>query len=89
MRYEGFSSTAFGLPVEPAMNHSIYTADRATHLKVVVSVLLVGIAIVAATLTVRLTHPATSAQITATHTVYKPHRSHALTEMAQIGKDPI
>ncbi|MET3278945.1 hypothetical protein ABIF43_004434 [Bradyrhizobium japonicum] len=56
------------------MNHSIYTADRATHLKVVVSVLLVGIAIVAATLTVRLTHPATSAQITATHTVYKPHR---------------
>ncbi|WP_271568203.1 hypothetical protein [Bradyrhizobium sp. CCBAU 11386] len=71
------------------MNHSIYTADRATHLKVVVSVLLVSIAIMAAAMTVRLTHPATSVQVTATHTVYKPHRSHALTEMAQIGKDPI
>ncbi|MGX1016833.1 hypothetical protein AB7M69_011251 [Bradyrhizobium japonicum] len=39
------------------MNHSIYSADRATHLKVVISVLLAGIAIVAITLTAGLTHP--------------------------------
>ncbi|QHP71285.1 hypothetical protein EI171_30810 [Bradyrhizobium sp. LCT2] len=71
------------------MNHSIYTADRATHLKVVVSVLLVSVAIMAATPTVWLTHPATSVQVTAAHTVYKPHRSQALTKMAQIEKDPI
>lgn len=32
------------------MNHSIYTAEKATHLKVVAAGLLAGIAIVAATL---------------------------------------
>lgn len=36
------------------MNHSIFTADKATHLKVVVAGLLAGIAAVATTLTAHL-----------------------------------
>lgn len=73
----------------PAMNHSIYTADKATHLKVVVSVLLTSIAIMAATLTARLAHPEVSTQAMAIPTVQKPHPGHALTEMARIEKHPI
>ena len=71
------------------MNHSIYTADRATHLKVVVSVLLTSIAIMAATLTARLAHPEVGMQTTAIRTVHKPDPGHALTEMARMEKHPI
>ena len=70
------------------MNHSIYTADKATHLKVVVSVLLTSIAIVVITLTARLTHPEIDAKAT-THTVYEPRSSHALTEIVQRERHPI
>ncbi|MDN5002170.1 hypothetical protein ACFQZO_14880 [Bradyrhizobium sp. GCM10027634] len=71
------------------MNHSIYTADKATHVKVVVSVLLTSIAIMAITLTARLTHPDVNARAMATQTVSKPHPGHALTELARLEKHPI
>jgi hypothetical protein len=71
------------------MNHSIYTADQATHLKVVVSVLLIGIAIIATTLTARLAHPEVNGRTTANQTPYKAHPDRALTEMARIEKEPI
>ncbi|MHC2289499.1 hypothetical protein [Bradyrhizobium barranii] len=61
------------------MNHSIYSADRATHLKVVISVLLAGIAIVAITLTARLTHPEIDVQKATAQTVYEARSSHART----------
>lgn len=73
----------------PAMNHSIYTADKATHLKVVVSVLLINIAIMATTLTARLVHPEVTTQTMAIQRVHKPHPGHALTEMTRIEKHPI
>jgi hypothetical protein len=87
---ERFGQHAFGsLTMEPAMNHSIYTADRATHLKVVVSVLLTGITIMAAALIARLPHTEVSTQAMTTLRVYKAHPGHALTEMAPIAKHPI
>ncbi|MBR0857044.1 hypothetical protein [Bradyrhizobium liaoningense] len=70
------------------MNHSIYTADKATHLKVVVSVLLASIAIVATTLTARLPHPEMNVKAT-TQTVYEARPGHALTEVAQRERRPI
>jgi hypothetical protein len=70
------------------MNHSIYTVDRATHLKVVVSVLLASIAILATTLTARLAHPEMNVRAT-TQTAYEPRPSHALTEMVQRERHPI
>ncbi|WP_439400077.1 hypothetical protein ACRQ5Q_41425 (plasmid) [Bradyrhizobium sp. PMVTL-01] len=70
------------------MNHSIYTADKATHLKVVVSVVLTSIAIVAITLTARLTHPERDVKVT-THTVYEPRSNHALMEIVPRERDPI
>jgi hypothetical protein len=75
--------------MEPAMNHSIYTADKATHLKVVVAALLASIAIMATTLGTRLAHPEKDAQVVATQTVYKPRPSHTLTEMTRIQQHPI
>lgn len=69
------------------MNHSIYTADKATHLKVVVSVLLASIAILATTLTVRLTHP--EMMKATTQAVYEAGPGHALTEIAQRERHPI
>ena len=65
------------------MNHSIYTTDNATHLKVVVAVLLASIAIVATTLTARPTHQELNAQKAKTQTVYAPRPGHVLTKMAQ------
>ncbi|RQH13572.1 hypothetical protein [Bradyrhizobium sp. RP6] len=65
------------------MNHSIYTADKATHLKVVVAGLFAGIAIVATTLTVHLVQPELSFQKAKTLAVYQARPMHALTEMAQ------
>lgn len=65
------------------MNHSIYTADKATHLKVVVSGLLAGIAIVAISLTVHLAQPETNARKAATLAVHQPHPVHTLIRMAQ------
>jgi hypothetical protein len=70
------------------MNHSIYTADKATHLKVVVSVLLASIAIVATSLTARLPHPEMNVKAT-TQTVYEARPAHALTEIAQRERHPI
>lgn len=67
------------------MNHSIYTADKATHLKVVVAALLAGIAIVATTLGTRLARAEMNAQVMATQTIYKPRPSHPLAEMALRG----
>lgn len=65
------------------MNHSIYTADRTTHLKVAVTGLLAGIAVVATTLTVHLAQPELSLQKTKTLVVHQARPMHALTEMAQ------
>jgi hypothetical protein len=72
-----------------AVNHSIYTADRATHLKVVVFVLLASVAIMAITLTASLSRSEVSARATATQVGYKPHPGHALTELARLEKHPI
>lgn len=71
------------------MNHSIYTADKATHLKVVVSVLLASIAIAATTLTARLTHSEMNVRKATTHIVYEPRPGHALTEIVQRDRRPI
>ena len=71
------------------MNHSIYTADKATHLKVVVSVLLTSIAIVAITLTARLTHPEIDAQKATAQAVYEARSNYALTEIVQRERHPI
>lgn len=71
------------------MNHSIYTADKATHLKVVVAGLLASIAIMATTLGTRLAHPEINAQVAAKQAIYKPHPSHALTKVARTERQPI
>ncbi|WP_157083701.1 hypothetical protein [Bradyrhizobium manausense] len=71
------------------MNHSIYTVDKTTHLKVVVLVLVGSIAMMAITLTARLARPEVSAQATATRTVYKPHPDHTLTVLTRPEKHPI
>ncbi|PJG51226.1 hypothetical protein CVM73_31910 [Bradyrhizobium forestalis] len=65
------------------MNHSIYTADKATHLKVVIAGLLAGTAIVATTLTVHLAQPELSLQKATTLAVYQARPMHARIEMAQ------
>jgi hypothetical protein len=65
------------------MNHSIYTADKATHLKVVVVGLLAGITVGATALTVHLAQPEMNAPKARTLAVYQPRPIHALTEMAQ------
>lgn len=72
-----------------AMNHSIYSADKTTHLKVVISALLTGIAIVAAALTVRMMQPETDMPVKAARAVHKPYPASAVTEMASLGKHPI
>lgn len=69
------------------MNHSIHSADRATHLKVVIAVLLASTAIVATTLTARLSHPEMDVKAT-TQTVYETRPGHALTEIAQHERPP-
>ncbi|WP_339031188.1 hypothetical protein WI604_06020 [Bradyrhizobium symbiodeficiens] len=71
------------------MNHSIYTADKATHFRVVVAALLASIAIMATTLGARLAHPEMNAHVTATQTIYKPRPSYPLAEAARIEKHPI
>ena len=71
------------------MNHSVYSADKATHLKVVISALLVSIAIMATTLAARLTHPEINVQANATQAAYKPHRGSAVSEVARVDKHPI
>ncbi|KQT26690.1 MULTISPECIES: hypothetical protein [Bradyrhizobium] len=63
------------------MNHSIYTAEKATHLKVVAAGLLAGIAIVAATLSVRFAESELS-PLSARH-VHQAHLVQTPTEMAQ------
>ncbi len=72
------------------MNHSVYTADKATHLKaVVVFVLLTSIAIVTITLAARLTHPEVNAQKIKTQTVHLTRSGNALIEIAQSERRPI
>ncbi|MBC9881342.1 hypothetical protein G8O24_28835 [Bradyrhizobium sp. INPA01-394B] len=71
------------------MNHSVYTADKATHLKVVVFALLTSLVIMAITLTARLAHPEVDARATATQTVFRAHPGHAVTELARLNKHPI
>ncbi|UVO33696.1 hypothetical protein KUL72_19400 [Bradyrhizobium arachidis] len=71
------------------MNHSIYTVDKTTHLKVVVLVLVGSIAMVAMSLTARMAHPDVNARVTAARTVYQPHSGHALAEMTRLEKHPI
>jgi hypothetical protein len=70
------------------MNHSIYSADKATHLEVIISVLLASIVILATTLTARLRHPEMNVKATA-QTVYEASPGHALTEIAQHERHPI
>jgi hypothetical protein len=67
----------------------MYTADKATHLRVVVSALLASIAIVTTTLTARLTHLEMDVQKVTTHTVYEPRSGRALTEIVQRERHPI
>jgi len=71
------------------MNHSIYSADRATHLKVVVYTLLASIIIMTTILATRLAHPEFNVRVTPTQTVYKPNSNHALTELVHPGRHPI
>ncbi|QAU47124.1 hypothetical protein EAS54_19760 [Bradyrhizobium guangzhouense] len=75
--------------MEPAVNHSMYTVDKTTHLKVVVLVLAGSIAMMAITLSARLARPEVNAQVTATRTVYKPRPDHTLTELTRLEKHPI
>ena len=72
----------------PAMNHSICTADKATHLKVVISALLTSIAIVATSLIARVTHPEMNVKATA-QTVYELRPGNSLTEITQRERRPI
>jgi hypothetical protein len=65
------------------MNHSMHTADRATHLKVVVAGLIAGIAVVTTTLTLHLTYPDMDVQKPTTVAVHQPHPTHVLTKIAQ------
>ncbi|MFK4506597.1 hypothetical protein ACVIW2_000423 [Bradyrhizobium huanghuaihaiense] len=65
------------------MNHSIYSADKATHLKVVVAGLAAGIAIAMTALTVHQGHPDLNGQKAKTLAVYQPHPARVLTKMAQ------
>ncbi len=69
------------------MNHSIYTVDRATHMKIVVAALLASIAIMATTVGLRVAHSDANGQAMATQTVYKPHPNHTLTDLLE--KHPI
>lgn len=71
------------------MNHSVYSADKATHLKVVISAFLVSIAVMATTLAVRLTHPEINVQVKAAQAVYKPYTGSAVSEMARVEKHAI
>jgi len=70
------------------MNHSIYSADRATHLKVVVSLLLACTAILVTALGARLAHPEVNAHAAATQSIYRPSLNHILTQSVRTGKHP-
>jgi len=61
------------------MNHSIYSADRATHLKIVVIALVVGISVGGFGLSTRSNSDAGSAQ---TAVVIKPGKPMAITSSA-------
>ncbi|MDA9431793.1 hypothetical protein [Bradyrhizobium sp. CCBAU 51627] len=65
------------------MNHSMHTADKATHLKVIVAGLIAGIAIVTTALALHLTYPDLNAQRRTTVTVQQPHPTHVMTRIAQ------
>lgn len=63
------------------MNHSIYTADKATHLKVVAAGLLASIAIIATTLSVHLAQPELS--LPSVRPVHQAHLMQTPTEFAR------
>ncbi|GGI29660.1 hypothetical protein [Bradyrhizobium guangdongense] len=65
------------------MNHSMHTADRATHLKVVVAGLIAGTAILTTALALHLTYPDMDVQKPTTVAVHQPHPAHVLTRIAQ------
>ena len=65
------------------MNHSMHTADRATHLKVVVAGLIAGTAIMTIALTLHLTYPDMNAHRPTTAMVQQPHLAHVVTRIAQ------
>ncbi|MCA1409912.1 hypothetical protein I6F30_01870 [Bradyrhizobium sp. NBAIM20] len=65
------------------MNHSIYTADRTTHLKVVVAALMAGIAIVMTALTVQLNRPGIDVQKSTNLAVQLAHPVHVKIQVAQ------
>jgi len=71
------------------MNHSIYSADRATHLKIIVSTLLASMTIMTTILATRPAHPEINAGVTATQTVSRPNSNQALTELVRTGRHPI
>lgn len=71
------------------MNHSLYTADRSTHLRIVVATLLASIAILATTLSTKMAHLDADGRSMATQTVNKQRPGHNLAEMARIEKHPI
>ncbi|WP_143106058.1 hypothetical protein [Bradyrhizobium sp. Gha] len=71
------------------MNHSIYTADRSTHLRIVVATLLASIAMMATMLGTKLAHLDANGRSMATQTVYKQRPNHNFIEMARIEKRPI
>ncbi|MBW7971178.1 hypothetical protein [Bradyrhizobium sp. BR 10289] len=65
------------------MNHSIYSVDKPTHLKIVIAGLLAGIAIVTTAVTVHLTHPDINVQQTKRLAVYHPHPIQGQIKLAQ------
>jgi len=73
--------------MERAVNHSIHTVDKTTHLKVVVLVLVGSIVMTAITLTARVAHPEFNARATATRN--QPHPDRALTALTRSEKHPI
>ena len=70
------------------MNHSIYSADRAMHLKVVIAVLVASTAMMATTLAARLSRPEMNVKAAA-RAVHETRPGHALTAIAQHERHPI
>jgi hypothetical protein len=52
---DGRHKSASGQAAEASMNHSIYSADRSTHLKIVVVALVAGIAVAGFSISARTT----------------------------------
>ena len=70
------------------MNHSIYSADRATHLKVVIAVLLASTAMMATTLAAHLSRPEMNVKAGG-GAVHETRPGHGLTATAEDERHPI